>query len=251
MNKIEFNELVREFGEEIYSFEKFLKDCYITEVSYITLFNSFLKEINILTLENQLIKDSLEKLASGIEIEEVRKFVIEQKQQLTRTIASLVERDNYYKRVYDNTSPYFPNGNKELEDLYHDYCINHHPAVRAIITKPEEEIYNNLKRLYSENEYDAFVKYLEEKKSLFDNREIPQDKYNDVSLHYYRLRKNMVGQRNNMMNQLPYKKKEVFKDEMSIASEEAELRIQIKKLKELNDALHKDLEKNTDLIIKL
>ena len=26
MNKIEFNELVREFGEEIYSFEKFLKD---------------------------------------------------------------------------------------------------------------------------------------------------------------------------------------------------------------------------------
>ena len=177
MNKIEFNELVREFGEEIYSFEKFLKDCYITEVSYITLFNSFLKEINILTLENQLIKDSLEKIASGIEIEEVRKFVIEQKQQLTRTIASLVERDNYYKRVYDNTSPYFPNGNKELEDLYHDYCINHHPAVRAIITKPEEEIYNNLKRLYSENEYDAFVKYLEEKKSLFDNREIPQDKY--------------------------------------------------------------------------
>ena len=45
--------------------------------------------------------------------------------------------------------------------------------------------------------------------------------------------------------------KEVFKDEMSIASEEAELRIQIKKLKELNDALHKDLERNPDLIIKL
>lgn len=251
MNKIEFNEMVTEFGEDIYSFEKFLKSCYITEVSYITVFNPFLKDINVLTLENQLIKEALEKLSQGESKEAVSKYIIEQKQKLTNTIVSLGERDNYYKRVYENTSTYFPNENEELENLYHNYCINHHPAVRAFITKQEEEIYNNLKKLYTENENEAFIKCLEENKASFDSREIPEDKYNDVSLHYYRLRRNMLGQRNTMMNQLPYAKKDVFKDEMSIASEEAELRIQIKQLRDLNDALHKDLEKNTNINIKL
>ena len=42
------------------------------------------------------------------------------------------------------------------------------------------------------------------------------------------------------LKKYPFVKENVFKDELSIASEEADLRVQLKKLKDLNEALHKD-----------
>ncbi len=240
MNRLEFNEMVKEFGEDVYDFEKFLKKGFILEASYITIFNGLLKEINHATFENNLLKDGIEKLKNNESVDDINKYLIENKKKINDTIAQLVVRDNYYKKVYDSAYSFLTKENEEVEALYKDYCLKHHPAVRAFVSKQEEELSNYLKKEYFEDNLEHLKTLLEKNQGVFINDEIEDSKFNDISGHYFKLRKNMNVEKQARLKKYPFIKENVFKDELSIASEEAELRIQLKKLKDLNEALHKD-----------
>lgn len=244
MNRLEFNEMVKEFGEDVYSFEKFLKKGFILEASYITVYNGLLKDINYITFENNLLKDGMEKLKNNQSLEDINKYLLENKKKVNDTIAQLVTRDIYYKKVYDSAYQFLSKENEELEEIYKDYCLKHHPAVRAFISKQEEELSNYLKKEYFEDNLENLKTLLEKNQGVFINDEIEESKFNDVSGHYFKLRKNMNVERQTRLQKYPYIKENVFKDDLSIASEEADLRIQLKKLKDLNEALHKDYVAN-------
>lgn len=240
MNRLEFNEMVKEFGEDVYSFEKFLKKGFVLEASYITIYNELLKDINYVTFENNLLKDAIEKLSNNETIDSIKIYLIDNRKKLNDSIAQLVARDTYYKKVYDSAYSFLTNENEDVEALYRDYCLNHHPAVRAFISKQEEKLSNYLKKEYFENNFNNLKTLLEKNQGVFINDEIGEDKFNDISAHYFKLRKNMNVERAARLKKYPFVKENVFKDELSIASEEADLRVQLKKLKDLNEALHKD-----------
>lgn len=240
MNKIEFEEMKNEFGLDVYEFEKFMKLGFILEACFITKFNKYLKEINRLTLENTLIRNAIDKLNKESR-EEADKYIIEERKRSTDEIVRLIARDEYYKKVSTYGEPFIKGEeDSKLEDAFKDYCLKEHPAVKAIVSKAEEELYEYVKRNYYQNDIVSYSKMIENNQKLFTTSIIEEDKYNQISTHYFKLRQSINIETNKRKNNYPYTKKEMFLDDLKVAEEEAELRIQLKKIKDANEALHKD-----------
>lgn len=252
MNTVEFKELQREFGQAVYNYEIFLKNIYLTDLKYNTLFGETLLEIHKKDVENKLLISVIKFCNEGHDVVQINKFVEDVKADFNKRIVAIVNKKEsakeIIKRIETTPKEYF----RELEAVYLKYILESHPVVKAYIKPEETETYEVLKKLYFDCNLGGLKETLELNKELIAPIEYTEDKYTELSQFYYENHKRISADMSQRQQKYPCTKFHTLKDAVTIATEEAELKEQLRKVTEMNENLQKDvtelLKHNIELV---
>lgn len=220
MNREEFDLMKKEFGDFIYRYEWFLKNGFLADLKYNTVFYDYINEVAKIHSETQLIANCLSIPAIKVK-EEIEKYKNEIASQMKRE----EEKHEYAKLIIGNYDKETLERKKEMEKLFHDFALNYHPIVTINRNTEMKDVFQTLRKLYNENNLDAFKLLFEESKKGFEAPVIEEKDFNDVQRAYMQMKNNLAQTMNNLVKKYPYTKTDVFKDndEMRIKAEEGEI----------------------------
>lgn len=239
MNKQEFLEMKEEFALIIYNYEKFLKDCILLDYRYNDQFFDLLQKIRYYEVENGLMATILQGKSKDANFE-VDKVLDDFKKGFMQELLNAESKHGVAHEVVSHLNDLTEDENKEFEAFYQKFIALNHPVVKALVTDEEKEIYEKLKIYYYENNYKGFMEAYELNKNVFKEPEYPEDIYSKISQYYYDVRKNIGADFTKRQKSYPFIKMGVFKDDMTVAEEDAQLKTNYNKLLGDNKKLHQD-----------
>lgn len=240
MNPIEFKELQNQMIESVYAYERFLKKGNLLDVEFNYNFHDYIEKGYKLDQENILMQDIILKLNNKESLESIESYISEFKAKYNKVYVALKQKERNCKAVCENSKVMSSAVIDEFERVFKDYVSSYHPAIKVYITKNEADLFEQLKKCYYENNYNAFQMLLDLNKNL-KKIDIPEEKYIEASQYYYSIMQQIKLDVDKRKNAYPYDKENVFNDEITIASEEAEFKVEMSKLLGINTSLHKDL----------
>ena len=128
-----------------------------------------------------------------------------------------------------------------MKRRFKEFVKVNHPAVKILITKAERMTYDELRKLYLDNNLLAYEAFLDLQKSFIRPCQLTEKDYNNANAYYYQIRTNLVAEMEKKKHEYPYSLENVFENEMSIARHRANHIIENNKLRALNKSLHKDV----------
>lgn len=239
MNKQEFLEMKAEFALIIYNYEKFLKDSVLVDYRYNDKFFDLLQKIRYFEVENGLMVTCLQNKSQNPEFD-ITKVLDDFKKGYTAELENSKNKHEVAHVVVSHLDDLTEEENKEFEALYQKFISENHPVVKALVSDEEKEVYEKLKVFYYENNYHGFKEAYELNKDVFKEVDYPEDVFPKISQYYYDIRKTIGADFTKRQKSYPFIKMPVFKDDMTIAEEDANLKTNYNKLLIDNKKLHQD-----------
>ncbi|MBQ3253635.1 MAG: hypothetical protein IJA65_03680 [Acholeplasmatales bacterium] len=240
MNAVEFKELQEEFAQYIYTYEVTNKSAYITDMRYLVRYNDLLTQSHKLEMETGLMQTLIQMLADKKEEKEIKAF-----EERVRT--DFKKKEEEISKKYQNASLFVDRFNsltseynKSFEEYYKEFILVYYPPVRVLAPKEVKPLVDMLRQLYFNCNFEGFKEVLELNRKAFDFPEIPEEQYTNVAQFYYNYKKKINIEINNRKNKYPYNKIQVFKDEMTILSEEGMLLQHLSAIKKMHASVKKD-----------
>ena len=239
MNKEEFLEMRKEFGELVVNFDRFQKDCFILDLNYNLAFYDVLHPIRELELETFILSQALEMKEKNEKEEDITKYLDRVSEQFADENLRAENKNNYAKQVIGYTSRLSKEERLEVENIYADFMIENHPVVNLINSQEAKNSYETIKKFYMESNLLGLKEILDVQKKFLAHEDVNDEaefvKYSQV---YFETRQKITSSFNKQSKEYPMNKKPVFNDEMSIEREHDELKLHMKKEKEKNNEMH-------------
>ncbi|MCR5350247.1 MAG: hypothetical protein K6E20_04565 [Acholeplasmatales bacterium] len=238
MNREEFNEMRKEFGDYVYNYEYFQKVGYITDMYYTNKFSQELIKIQKLEIENIVMSQSLDLFIKGEKLENIKNYCEESKNRYSKDYTKFSNKIIKAEQFIKHHEKMSEDEKKEFEQEYLKFCIELHPVVKCKVNKEENEAYLILRDFYFTNNYSGFKEFLELHKDAFKPVEYLETEFNTISSFYLENKTRINTDYNKRHTLYPYNKDAVLKDEISIAREQGELHVNITNLIRTNKELH-------------
>ena len=239
MNSLEFKELQNEMGDLLYKFEAFLKKCHITDCKIINEYSDVIAESVRLKAENSILAGICRDLNDNKSLDEVDANIQDLKNKYKTNCVNFENKKAYAKKLIENLED--EELTKELEERFKEFVKENHPAVKILITKAERMTYDELRKLYLDNNLAGYDAFLDLQKSFIRPCTLTEKDYNNANAYYYQIRGNIIAEMEKKKKEYPLILENVFENEMTIASHRANYIIENNKLKAANKALHQDV----------
>lgn len=239
MNSLEFKELQNEMGNVLYKYESFLKKSHVLDCKIINEFYEQIRESIRLKNENIIITNVCKMLNDNKTLEEVDSYINENKNKHEISMTNLEKKKEYSKVLMEALKD--EEVNNELESRFKEFVKENHPAVKILITKAERMTYDQLRKLYLDNNLSGFEAFLDLQSSFIRPCALEEKDYNNANGYYYQTRNNIFMEMEKKKKEYPLVLENVFENEMTIESHRANYIIENNKLKAQNKALHQDL----------
>jgi hypothetical protein len=239
MNSLEFKELQNEMGNLLYKYEAFLKRCHITDCKIINEYHDVIAESIRLRAENSILASVCSMLNEKKSLDEVDNQIQDAKNKYQTTCVNFNNKREYAKVLLKNLND--EESTRELEERFKEFVIENHPAVKILITKMERMSYDQLRKLYLDNNLGGYESFLELQKSFFRPCQLTEKDYNTANAYYFDMRGKIVQEMDKKSKEYPLIFENVFENEMTIASHRANYIIENNKLKAANKSLHQDV----------
>lgn len=241
MNSNDFKEIQEQFGETMYAYEQYLKKGYLLDMMYNYHFNDYIVKEYRLNIENELLKNVLEMLNAKESLDSVEAYISNAKKINAENLIALDKKFREATQVVNVTDNLSEDMDESFETSFKEFVMVSHPAIKITVTKEEADMFSQLRRFYFTNNYSGFLACLELFEKSFAASSIKEDKYEEAARYYYDMMSEMKVDANKKSNLYPYDKENVFEDDITLASENAEFKGRIRVLTELNQSLQKDV----------
>lgn len=242
MNKEEFLELQREFAQDVYNFEFFLKRELYADFSYNNVFFDELMTNRKLDLENKMLFDAI-KMHNESNLD-VSKFIDKTRQDYANECDVSFRKHANVKALLEKNKELKEEDLKAFEEYFHEFVLENNPIVRLNQNKETQSVYEMLTRLYRENNIENFKALYNTNSEVFlIDKEVDPSRYVEFSRVYYNTRKKFNSVINQAPTRYPFNKEATLKDANSIEKEKKLLKEKEKSLLEANESLHKDFYK--------
>ncbi|MBQ9449275.1 MAG: hypothetical protein IJU60_05320 [Acholeplasmatales bacterium] len=242
MNKEEFLELQREFAQDVYNFEFFLKRELYADFSYNNVFFDELMTNRKLDLENKMLFDAI-KMHNESNLD-VSKFIDKTRQDYANECDVSFRKHANVKALLEKNKELKEEDLKAFEEYFHEFVLENNPIVRLNQNKETQSVYEMLTRLYRENNIENFKALYNTNSEVFlIDKEVDPSRYVEFSRVYYNTRKKFNSVINQAPTRYPFNKEATLKDANSIEKERKLLKEKEKSLLEANESLHKDFYK--------
>ena len=181
MNSVEFKELQNEMGDLLYRYESFLKRCHVLDCRIINEYNDLIGEALRLRAENGMLANICGMLNEKKTLDEVDAQIQETKKKFETSTVNFNNKKQYAKVLVENLKD--EESTKELEDRFKEFVKENHPAVKILITKMERMSYDQLRKLYLDNNLGGYESFLDMQKSFFRPCSIPENDYNKANAY--------------------------------------------------------------------
>lgn len=239
MNSVEFKELQNEMGDLLYKYEAFLKKCHITDCKIINEYSDVIAESVRLKTENSILAGICKDLNDNKSLDEVDANIQNLKNKYKTSCVNFENKKVYAKRLIESLQN--EELTKEFEERFKEFVKENHPAVKILITKAERMTYDELRKLYLDNNLAGYDALLDLQKSFIRPCVLAEKDYNNANAYYYQIRGNIIAEMEKKKNEYPLIFENVFENDMTIASQRANYIVENNKLKAANKALHQDV----------
>lgn len=239
MNKKEFEEIQEQMVKTLLVYEGFCKKANLLKARYNVLFGKYTETEIKLKLENELIVNVVKMLNDKKSLNEVEQIISKGKAIYSKAqvdMAKEFEHDALVVKSFEDEQQIIT-----AEEAFKEYVTRNHPAIKMSVSNNEAQLYNALRSLYCENNASGFNSVLEMNKNLLSQVEFTEDKYTEYYKYYMNTARQIQLDMQKRLEAFPFIKEAVFTDDMSIAAEQADIRVRINALTGVNKALHVDL----------
>lgn len=239
MNKKEFGEIQEQMIQTLIVYERFCKKANLLKARYNGIFGKYTENELKLKLENELIVNVVKMLNDKKSLNEVEEIIKKGKAIYAKAVVDMAnefEHDALVVKSFDNDEKV-----DATEKVFEQYLRANHPAIKMAVSNNEAQLYNALRSLYCENNVSGFTSVLEMNNNLLSNVEYTEDKYVEYYKYYMNTARQIQMDIEKRLKSFPFVKESVFADNISIAAEEADIRVRINSLNGVNKALHADL----------
>ncbi|MBE6137194.1 MAG: hypothetical protein E7176_02225 [Erysipelotrichaceae bacterium] len=240
MNVKDFNEIKEQFGQTMYAYEQFLKKGYLLEMMYNYHFYDYIVKEYKLNIENELLRNVLDMLNAKQSLDMVDAYIDNARKINAQNLISLDKKHRNATEVVNAMESMSEEDDEKLENEFKKFVMESHPAVKGTVTKEESNMYNQAKHFYIVNNLGAFNECRELFKNSFKPADIKEEDFEKISAYYYSTMQDLKLEANKRNNAFPYTIEGVFEDDVTISAENAEFKIKLKNLTEMNTALQKD-----------
>ena len=139
-------------------YESFLKKSHILDCKIVYTFYDQIKESLKYRNENTILANVCKMLNENKSLDEVDQYITECKTKYETSVANLGKKKDYAEILMRTLED--EEASKELELRFKDFVKENHPAVKILITKVERMTYDQLRKLYLDNNlagYEAFL----------------------------------------------------------------------------------------------
>lgn len=237
MNRTEFNEIQEQMAQSLIVYERFCKKANYLKAKYNSHFSKYTEQEVKYKLENDLMVNVIKMLNDKKSLDEVDKIIEKGKAIYVKAMVDMAnefKHDDLVVKSFENADV------QEVENAYEQYTRINHPAIKMQVSNNEAQLYQALRSLYFQNNLSAFNSVLQMNQNLISTVEYTEDKFVEYYKYYMNTARQIQNDMENKLKNFPFTKEEIFQDDMSIASEEGELRAKINKLAGINKSLHKD-----------
>ena len=242
MNKEEFLELQREFAQDVYNFEFFLKRELFADFTYNNVFFDELMTNRKIDLENRMLFDAI-KLHSESNVD-VEKFIEKAQHDYASELDVSFKKHANVKALLEKQKDIKEEDVKSFEEYFREFVFENNPIVNLNQKKETQSVYEMLTRLYRENNIENFKALYNSNSEVFlIDKDVDPSRYVEFSRVYYNTRKKFNSVINQAPGRYPFNKEATLKDVESIEAERKALKEKEKSLLEANESLHKDFFK--------
>lgn len=240
MNRKEFEEIQEQMAKSLIVYERFLKKSNYLKAKYNCHFGKYTEQELKYRIENDIMINVVKMITEEKSVDEIEQLIEKGKKMYAKTMVDLAnefKHDTFVVYNFENTDL------NVMEEIFEKYVRENHPAIKMAISNEEAQVYNALRALYCDNNIPGFENVLELNKNLLSKVEYTEDKFVEYYKYYLKTARDIQNDMEKKLKAFPFDKEEMFKDNISLAAEEGELRVRVNKLSQANKNLHKDLTK--------
>ncbi len=250
MNRQEFEEARMQFAEILYSYEHFLKECYLADARYNYLFFPSLKLNHFYEVENMVLENAIN-YKDKASAEQIKVGLKDAQEKYSADYKNAFKKNYYCNQLIPIIDKNGHERDQELEDLFHDFIVNKHPLVRLNGEPKVKPVVDYLLRCYYENNIGGFLSILDTHKNAFLVQEPEEKDFTAINKIYFDNKSRINTAYANQRNSYPAVKIDIFKDEMTIQAEKDDIDIRRNNLILKNKSLHDEFKKAYGFEFKL
>lgn len=238
----EFLEIKRELVDLVIDFEQTERKISILNNIYILEFFEDLEQQRYIQCENNYLTQAIAMTKDGKSDTEVQAFLEQCRQEFSEFMKDFYRQHNAAKDMQKDISKYAKDDFEKIDQEFKEYCMVHHPLVKAHYSEMERNIYSMLIMLYRLGNTTAFRKMLHESSSSFTSPEVKPEEFETISKLYEETIQHLKSLKEHRNEVFPLNIEDIFYKEELLTREQISLRERNYQYREINKALHADFK---------
>lgn len=236
------NTIQQKIIDLIFEYEKILKERHLVDYRYNVIYAESLFDLFKISNENNILEKIILAINQKKSLDEVNTLLTKLKDDYSKNITNFLAVKRNAKFVVDKMNTWTDEYNKEMDDTYYEYIKDFHPALKTNIDPNELKTFQHLNGLYNDNNYQSFVALIEMVKPMLRKCECDDENINaQLEKNYEKFQNEIPTIIEKLKNDYPLNKKYVFDNDVTMLAEQADLRVELTKLKSKNKELHENL----------